>query len=521
MTGQVDGTLGEDRAPSSRVIAAPLASALYVERATEVLTASGALLAVLALADLAVRAVVRLEYWWDTFWYHLPFFALRGGLRIPYEMDARMSHLYEGFPPLPHLLQGLLWRLTGEINATGVVNFLAFIAFLGYCHVALRARFWLVALIALTAPMVVIHATTSLVDLFGNSLLAIGISSCLYLFLFPKRPERLVMLCGLGGLIGAAWSKFNLVPVVAVGLCMFLAVGLRKPRKGAYSRRRAALVVVAAALLAALPYAKNLSVYGNPFWPVRVPVMVEWFPYEEDPVAAGLASQRPPPLADYSGAALFVHSLFEINHPTRYDQRPRWKVDQGNAWIAFRMGGFWWVGVGVYLAAMMIMLVVYDRKRGTIVSMVTVATLCFVAILPQSHELRYYMFIPLSWAATVGMLFPHFKKKIPLGALALLILAIGLFSYMVRENHVHYRIEKIDYLQAARDWRAEPWWEEFERGQTYCVVGMEPIGMLMTGPTMSEYSIVERSSEALCPDGAVLVDSSGVHDVVQQAGTEQ
>jgi hypothetical protein len=46
--------------------------AIYVERATSVLTASGALLALLALADLAVRATVRLDLWWDTFWYHLP-----------------------------------------------------------------------------------------------------------------------------------------------------------------------------------------------------------------------------------------------------------------------------------------------------------------------------------------------------------------------------------------------------------------------------------------------------------------
>jgi hypothetical protein len=119
------------------------------------------------------------------------------------------------------------------------------------------------------------------------------------------------------------------------------------------------------------------------------------------------------------------------------------------------------------------------------------------------------------------MLFPHFKKTVPLGALALLAIVTGLFSYMVYENQIHYRIEKTDYLAAARLWGATPWWDKLERGQTYCVVDMLPIGMLMTGPTLSEYSIVDRSSEALCPEGTMLVTKGGIQHVVHHAGTEK
>src|SRR5207249_4762493 len=126
-------------------------------------------------------------------------------LHLPYDMNDTMKPFYQGYPPLPDVLQGFLWRLTGSVNATGVLNYLAFVVFLAYCHLALHARFWVVALIALAAPMVIIHTTVSYVDLFGNSLLAIGVSSCLHLYLFPERPSRLVLLSGLGGLIGAAW----------------------------------------------------------------------------------------------------------------------------------------------------------------------------------------------------------------------------------------------------------------------------------------------------------------------------
>ena len=238
-------SVSPDGSASEGLRAAPVVPAIYVERATEVLAASGTLLALLALGDLAVRAALRLELRWDTFLYHLPFAALRGGLPIPYDMNDLMRDRYEGFPLLADLVQGALWRLTGSINATGVVNYLAFVAFLVYCHFALRARFWLVALIALTAPMVVIHTTVSYVDLFGNSLLAIGMSSCLHLYLFPERRARAVLLGGLTGLIGAAWTKFNLVPVVGLGLCLCLAVSLRRPLREALSKRRVVLGVAA------------------------------------------------------------------------------------------------------------------------------------------------------------------------------------------------------------------------------------------------------------------------------------
>ena len=511
-------SVSPDGSASEGLRAAPVVPAIYVERATEVLAASGTLLALLALGDLAVRAALRLELRWDTFLYHLPFAALRGGLPIPYDMNDLMRDRYEGFPLLADLVQGALWRLTGSINATGVVNYLAFVAFLVYCHFALRARFWLVALIALTAPMVVIHTTVSYVDLFGNSLLAIGMSSCLHLYLFPERRARAVLLGGLTGLIGAAWTKFNLVPVVGLGLCLCLAVSLRRPLREALSKRRVVLVVVAAAMLAAVPYIKNIAVYGNPFWPIRVPVVATWFPYKLDAAAENVV-QRPPPLREYTGARVFVHSLLELNHPTRYADRPRWIIDQGNAWIAFRTGGYWVVGVVFYVVTMMTMLVAHDRRTGTIAGLAAIATLGLVAILPQSHDLRYYMFIPLTWAAAVGMLFPQFKRRSPMLALVLLTVMLGLFSYMVSENRVHYRISKVDYLDAARAWGADQWWPRFQRGETYCAVGMDPIGMMLTGPTMSEYSIVDRSHEALCPDGTIVVTKAGVHDVVHRAET--
>jgi hypothetical protein len=82
---------------------------------------------------------------------------------------------------------------------------------------------------------------------------------------------------------------------------------------------------------------------------------------------------------------------------------------------------------------------------------------------------------------------------------------MGLFLHMVFENRSHYRIERVGYLTAARSWNATDWWPKLMRGKVYCAVGMEPMAILLTGPTMSEYTIVERSRRELCPKSSVLL----------------
>jgi len=82
---------------------------------------------------------------------------------------------------------------------------------------------------------------------------------------------------------------------------------------------------------------------------------------------------------------------------------------------------------------------------------------------------------------------------------------LGLFGYMVWENRVRYRIEKIGYAEAAQLWGASSWWSKLERGRTYCAVDMMPIGIMLTGPTMHEFAIVDRSRRDLCPAGNTVI----------------
>ena len=204
---------------------------------------------------------------------------------------------------------------------------------------------------------------------------------------------------------------------------------------------------------------------------------------------------------------LFLRSVFEIDQPTSYPNRLRWIIDQGGTVEGFRMGGFWGGAALVFAIALPCLLVVCHGKRGWAASAVVLGAFLVVAHLPQSHELRYYMFIPLTGAACMGLLFPRFEKVAPRAAMGLLALVLGLFVHMVLENLPHYRISRVGHVEAARAWGAAEWWPRLRRGETYCAVDMLPVGMLLTGPTLSEYTIVDRSRVELCPSGSRIIQS--------------
>jgi len=464
----------------------------------------GAVAGCATLGTLAVRAMLRIEVRWDTFWYHIPFAAKRAGLGVPYEMPPLIQDRYNGFPPLPELLQGLLWRITGSLNAAGTINILALALFLYYCHRKLKAPFSVVAMLSLTAPLVLIHAASSYVDLFANAFAAMGVTCLFAMMLFDRWADRSLLCWGLAGLTVAAWSKNVLLPVVAAGLLCFAAIYAL--RFGEPRSRRLLLLVFGAILCSSAPYLKNLIVYRNPIWPVRMPVWSDRFPYTYDSVPAHTA-ETPPPLAKLSQPALFLHSVLEIGHPTEYANRERWTIDQGNAWIAFRSGGFWNVAVVSGVLAAVLLAFLWHPRKGWMLAGALAAMWLFVSVLPESHELRYYLFLPLTMAAAIGMLLPQIRRQHSLVTLALLALFLGEFLWMVKVNRVYYQVERIDYRAAAEAWDMTRWWPALKAGQTYCAVAFDPSAFFLTGPTMKEFHILDKRERAQCPPNVKVICS--------------
>ena len=122
------------------------------------------------------------------------------------------------------------------------------------------------------------------------------------------------------------------------------------------------------------------------------------------------------------------------------------------------------------------------------------------------------MFIPLVWAAVVAMLFHRIVARSKVVATVFGIVVIVMFGHMVLENRPHYSRRVFDYGDAASITGAAGWWPQLESGEVYCTVGIAKIPFMMTGPTLTEYEIVERTSPDLCPAGSLLVTPEGISE---------
>jgi hypothetical protein len=261
-------------------------------------------------------------------------------------------------------------------------------------------------------------------------------------------------------------------------------------------------LTLVACVAGALPYLRNWVVFGNPIWPNRVPMFAA-MPYTQD----FLLRETPPLLRDLPQYQIFLHSLFEIGQPTEYPDRARWTIDQGHTLAGFRCGGLWGVAVACYLLGLAFLVTLFAWRRAAPFLLGALATLTLVAVLPDSHNLRYFLFLPLTWAAVIGALEKELSRRRP-GLMTVVALGCaGLFAYVTAINRSYYRVDRIDYASVASSWGADRWWPALDPAETYCAVNPPyPSAFFLTGPTMHEFAVDERRSAAECSAGTVVLD---------------
>lgn len=356
---------------------------------------------------------------WDVWMYHLPFAGRLVGLVDPntYLFSLANRQRFEGFPLLAEALQGVAWRLTGRPECANLVS----VAALGLLVLFLKRRFAVPASLAFLAflaiPLVQIHVTAAYVDLPANACATL-LALMTYQTLVAKVPPTPSVL-GLAAVLATATAnmKFQLVPVVLGCAVVLLVRSLR-----ADDRRLARLGVIALALpfVFATPI-KNLVLHGNPVWPVEIHIPGMHVPFAETAYASS-----PRWLEHVPRPVRFACSVLEIG-ARPIAEGHRWSIDQ---WTppdepGYRMGGFFGAFVLVNLVALAF--AAYRRRsRETVVAGVFFAGLtALVSMLPQSHELRYY----LVWMLTlVSLNLVVWSRERPLavgfvGATALAVVA--------------------------------------------------------------------------------------------------
>jgi hypothetical protein len=225
--------------------------------------------------------------------------------------------------------------------------------------------------------------------------------------------------------------KFQLVPIVVVAALVLVAIALRpvlrwKALDGTSRSslgRRALVLIVCLPIVFATPI-KNAAVHHNPVWPVELKVLGHSFPHLQEAY-----SSSPAHLENASRPVRFFRSVFEIDNAAISTQR-RWSLDQ---WApssdpACRMGGFF----GAYVAVNLVAIAWIVWRGGRREAKHAVALFCAVtlvaSLVPQSHELRYYMHWMLLLVCLNLVLWTGSRERRLVGLVAALALGIVTWS---------------------------------------------------------------------------------------------
>lgn len=357
-----------------------------------------AILSIFALTiamSIFLKAIIDIDTNYDVGWYHLPFAARIWGI-IPAESfssEKLIEYRYKGFPLLTHFFQGLLWKLTGRVQATNLVGYLSLITYFIFLRSYFKVPLYLSTIAIFAIPAVLTHAATSFVDLTGNIGAAVVMMMLYKFFSKSTLPTKKELLAAFLGAVVAANTKPQLTVLITLLWCVtgirlaFLYFKSTRPKERK-TVSTLALTAIASALIFATPI-KNVALYGNPLYPIKIELAGIVLNHEVTPktYSEGNRPQK------------WLRSILEIN-------TPEWTADQynysGDEKNLDRAGGFFGAYVGFNLL-LLIALSISQRIQklrlsehyptNTIVALTIIVLISvFTANFPQSHELRYFMF---------------------------------------------------------------------------------------------------------------------------------
>jgi hypothetical protein len=372
------------------------------------------LVALIIFSSIFLKTIIDIDTNYDTWWYHLPFAARIWGI-VPSEMylaEDNLEYRFEGFPLLANFFQGFFWRITQRIQSANLVCFGSLILYLYFLKSYFRVPLYLSAIALLAIPAVITHATSCFVDLPGNIAVSIVVMMTYLLYQRQQLPTKRDLLI----IFLAAAAAVNTKPQLQI-LTFFILffTGLRivwlhfklTNNFKKWLIKAVPIGLIASLLIFATPV-KNIALYGNPFYPIKVQV-------------AGIVLNHKLTPATYqegSRPQKWLNSILEINTP------PWWSADQWNGGddrYMDRGGGFFGAYV-VFNLILLLFLFLHQNFNQTVSKKnltpeITKAIIFVVAMslipanFPQSHELRYFMFWMISLVSLNLYLISLYEQK--------------------------------------------------------------------------------------------------------------
>lgn len=392
-----------------------------------------------------LKAIIYMDTTYDSSWYHLPFAARIWGI-VPEESflpQDLLEYRFDGFPLLANFLQGFFWKITGRMQTTNLVGYFSLLIYFFFLKSYFKVPLYLSVIAIFTIPLVLIHASISYVDLPGNIGLSVLMLMVYSLFRQSRLPNKRELIATFLGAATAANIKPQLQPLVFL---LYLIVGMRLIwlyfKYTDSTKRRLSLTISLAIIASGLIFAtpiKNVALYGNPFYPIKIEV-------------AGIVLNHkltPETYSEGNRPQKWLRSIFEIN-------TPQWTADQwnfGKSENLDRAGGFF----GAYVVFNLLLLLGLtireqlqnrlssseNKSRNATTALITVLLVSLIpANFPQSHELRYFMFWMITLVSLNLCIVTSLQKQAPrwiqpqyLGVICLIFLTI----VYTKISNFHYK----------------------------------------------------------------------------------
>jgi hypothetical protein len=330
----------------------------------------------------------------DVWYYHMPLATRIAGIVKPssFRFAPMLEEFYATFPLLGELIQGVLWRVFGRAEAANLFSFSSLPLFAWFLRRQFAVPLHLSVLALLAVPLIHIHASSALIDLptgcLGAALLLITVQA----FISKTAPSlrRLLWVAALSAFAVNTKAFVHPLSALCIASLGLRAIVLSKTVPEA-ERLRYRLALVGGALLLPLVFftpLRNAIVYGNPYFPFQLKLLGHQLPGSWPEFAPA------PVYLEHTARPLrFATSLFELRN-LPYSDPMRWQAAQFTPakHEAYLMGGFFGLYVAFHLA-LLLFRVLSDRSRELRTAAVAFALLtALTSVLPQSHELRYYMY---------------------------------------------------------------------------------------------------------------------------------
>lgn len=394
----------------------------------------------------------------DNWSYHLPFASRLWGIGDGFELGPISAERWLGYPKAWHWLMGLFWAASGSLRAVILPQMLLVLVFLFYVHRVLGVSTPLLVVGLFASPMLLIHFQSVYLDLPVGLCLATGFLELLDMVQSARedehgrvRPWAAIFAIVLLGLAGNIKYQGMIGVILVVGIAAGFA--LLAPRIGKRQRAMLLAVMTMAVLVAGLSLLSNAIRLGQPLYPMEVKMFGRvLLPGPESPSMDGgqptyLLGSREISLPE---PANYVLSLTELDWTMR-GVPPWYNIDAYAGHLPqrgapSRTGGLGAIFVLFQLALLVVQLVRWrsladGRQRMLVLG--SVILLVLAAFLPRSHELRYWLVVPLV-LVVVNLRYLALLRWPAIGSAALVVLmgysfvvtAMSPGSYMLNRGPV-------------------------------------------------------------------------------------